>query len=71
VLCGFCGHETNTGGEFGAQTTAAAKTSDGGGSLEGAVAVSPGVWMYQLTDKGLALELTGKGTKYSKDDELN
>ncbi len=62
---------TNSGWEFGAQTTAAAKTSGGGGSLEGAVAVSPGVWMYQLTDKGLALELTGKGTKYSKDDELN
>ena len=31
----------------------------------------PGVWMYQLTDKGLALELTGKGTKYYKDDDLN
>lgn len=62
---------TNSGWEFGAQSTAAAKTSDGGGSLEGAVAVSPGVWMYQLTDKGLALELTGKGTRYSKDDELN
>ena len=27
---------TNSGWEFGAQTTAAAKTSDGGGSLEGA-----------------------------------
>jgi lipid-binding SYLF domain-containing protein len=61
----------NSGWEFGGQTTAAAKTSDGGGSLQGAVAVSPGVWMYQLTDKGLALELTGKGTKYFKDDELN
>jgi len=24
-----------------------------------------------LTDKGLSLELTGKGTKYSKDDDLN
>jgi len=35
------------------------------------VSVSPGVWMYQLTDKGLALELTGKGTKYFKDDDLN
>lgn len=61
----------NSGWEFGGQTTAAAKTSDGGGSLQGAVAVSPGVWMYQLTDKGLALELTGKGTKYSKDGDLN
>ena len=61
----------NSGWEFGAQTTAAAKTTEGGGSLEGARAISPGVWMYQLTDKGLALELTGKGTKYSKNDELN
>jgi hypothetical protein len=36
-----------------------------------AVSVSQGVWMYQLTEKGLALEQTGKGTKYFKDDELN
>jgi len=61
----------NSGWEFGGQSTAAAKTGDGGGSLQGATSVSPGVWMYQLTDKGLALELTGKGTKYSKDDGLN
>lgn len=61
----------NSGWEFGGQTTAAAKTGDGGGALQGAVSVSPGVWMYQLTDKGLALELTGKGTKYFKDDDLN
>jgi lipid-binding SYLF domain-containing protein len=61
----------NSGWEFGGQSTAAAKTGDGGGSLQGAVSVSAGVWMYQLTDKGLALELTGKGTKYFKDDDLN
>lgn len=61
----------NSGWEFGGQTTAAAKTSDSGGSLQGATSVSEGVWMYQLTEKGLALELTGKGTKYSKDDDLN
>ena len=61
----------NSGWEFGGQTTAAAKSGDGGGSLQGAVSVSPGVWMYQLTDKGVALELTGKGTKYFKDDDLN
>ena len=61
----------NSGWEFGGQSTAAAKSGDGGGSLQGAVSVSPGVWMYQLTDKGLALELTGKGTKYFKDDDLN
>jgi lipid-binding SYLF domain-containing protein len=64
-------HFINNGWEFGGQTTAAAKTGDGGGALQGAVTVMPGVWMYQLTDKGLALELTGKGTKYSKDDDLN
>lgn len=61
----------DSGWEFGGQSTAAAKTGDSGGSLQGATSVSPGVWMYQLTDKGLALELTGKGTKYSKDEELN
>ena len=57
--------------EFGGQTTAAAKTGKGGGSLQGATLASPGVWVYQLTDKGLALELTAKSTKYSKDDDLN
>ena len=62
----------NSGWEFGGQTSAAAKTSpDKGGSMQGAASVSEGVWMYQLTDKGLALELTGKGTKYSKDKDLN
>jgi hypothetical protein len=29
------------------------------------------VWMYQLTDKGLPLEATVKGTKYWKDSNLN
>ena len=57
--------------EFGGQTTAAAKTGTGGGSLEGAGIVSEGVWMYQMTDKGVALELTAKSTKYRKDDDLN
>jgi lipid-binding SYLF domain-containing protein len=61
----------NNGWEFGGQATAAAKSGDGGGSYQGAVQVREGVWMYQLTDKGLALELTGKGTKYYKDDDLN
>jgi lipid-binding SYLF domain-containing protein len=64
-------HFINDGWEFGGQATAAAKSGDGGGAYQGAAAVMPGVWMYQLTDKGLALELTGKGTKYYKDDDLN
>ena len=61
----------NSGWEFGGQTSVAAKMGDEGGSYQGAMSVSPGVWMYQLTDDGLALELTGKGTKYYKDDDLN
>ena len=61
----------NNGWEFGGQATAAAKSGSKGGSYQGAVQVREGVWMYQLTDKGLALELTGKGTKYFKDKDLN
>jgi lipid-binding SYLF domain-containing protein len=62
----------NSGWQFGGQASAAAKTSpEKGGSMEGAASVSDGIWMYQLTDKGLALEITAKGTKYSKDDDLN
>ena len=61
----------NSGWEFGGQTSAAAKAGDEGGAFSGAMSVSPGIWLYQLTDDGLALELTGKGTKYYKDDDLN
>jgi lipid-binding SYLF domain-containing protein len=61
----------NSGWEFGGQATAAAKAEDKGSAYQGAVAVSPGIWIYQVTDKGLALELTAKGTKYYKDDDLN
>jgi len=61
----------NSGWEFGGQATAAAKTKDKGGSMAGATSVSDGVWMYQMTDKGLAAEITAKGTKYYKDDDLN
>ena len=61
----------NSGWELGAQATAAAKSGDKGTSYQGAVSVSPGVWLYQLTSTGLALELTAKGTKYYKDSDLN
>ncbi len=61
----------NSGWEFGGQTTAAAKSGDQGLALSGALSVAPGVWMYQLTDTGLAAEITGKGTKYYKDSDLN
>ena len=61
----------NSGWELGAQATAAAKAGDKGAAYQGAVAVAPGVWLYQLTGNGLALELTAKGTKYYKDGDLN
>ncbi len=61
----------NAGWEVGGQTSAAAKTGDKGAAFAGAVSVSPGVWLYQLTDEGVAVELTAKGTKYYKDDDLN
>jgi len=61
----------NSGWELGTQATAAAQTSGKGVAAAGALPVSEGVWLYQLTDDGLALELTAKGTKYYKDDELN
>ena len=61
----------NSGWEFGGQTTGAAKAGDQGLALSGAISVAPGVWMYQLTDTGLAAEITGKGTKYYKDSDLN
>jgi lipid-binding SYLF domain-containing protein len=62
----------NSGWEIAAQTTASAMVAGQGASVfAGAVSVMPGVWLYQLTDDGLALELTAKGTKYYRDDELN
>ena len=61
----------NSGWELGGQTSAAAKTSDQGAAFTGALSVSPGVWLYQLTDEGLAAELTVKGTKYYKNEDLN
>jgi len=61
----------SSGWTFGGQATAAAKAGEKGSAYQGALAVGPGVWLYQITDKGLAVELTAKGTKYYKDDDLN
>ncbi len=61
----------NSGWTFGGQVTAAAKYDKDGAAYQGATVVAPGVLMYQLTDSGLAAEITGKGTKYYKDSTLN
>ncbi len=58
------------GWAFGAQTDAAAKSTDKGGAVGGEVTVDD-ITIYQLTESGLALQATVKGTKYWLDDELN
>jgi len=54
-----------------AQGDAAAKAGEKGGAYSGAAEIEPGVWVYQITKSGLALQLTLQGTKYYKDDKLN
>jgi lipid-binding SYLF domain-containing protein len=54
-----------------AQTDAAAKAGKSGAAYSGAVEVDPGIWVYQITKNGLALQLTLQGTKYYKDGDLN
>ncbi len=61
----------NSGWEASAQTTAAAIDGNKGLALQGAIIVSPGVWVYQITDQGLVLDATLKGTKYYKNEDLN
>lgn len=61
----------NDGWEAGAHADAVAKTDKRGGVAEGAVTVAPDVLLYQLTERGLAIEATIQGTRYFKDDALN
>ena len=59
------------GWEFGGQANLSAMVSGQGGQFSGAAAVSPGVYLYQLTNTGLAATITVSGTKYFKDADLN
>ena len=61
----------NSGWDADAHAEASAKSGQKGAAYEGAISVAPGVWVYQLTETGLALQATLQGTKYSKDDKLN
>ena len=61
----------NLGWDFGAKAQVAAMVQDTGGMFSGAVSVAPGVYVYRLTETGLAAELTVSGTKYFKDSDLN
>ena len=64
-------HFLNSGWSGSGQADAAAKAGKTGGAYSGATEVGPGVWVYQITKNGLALQLTLQGTKYYKDDDLN
>jgi len=64
-------HFLDTGWSGSAQADAAAKAGEKGGAYSGAEEVAPGVWVYQMTKNGLALQLTLQGTKYYKDGDLN
>ncbi|MDH3239928.1 MAG: hypothetical protein OEO83_04600 [Alphaproteobacteria bacterium] len=61
----------NEGWDASAQADAAAKAGDKGGAWAGAVDVAPGIYLYQLTEHGLALQATIQGTKYWKSSSLN
>lgn len=60
----------DSGWEFGAHADAAAKAGRTGAAVSGEVLIN-GITIYQITENGLALQATVKGTKYWKDDELN
>jgi len=59
------------GWEFGAQAALAAMAGGQGGMFTGAAQISPGVYLYQLTETGLAATLSVAGTKFFRDDQLN
>ena len=59
-----------SGWAFGAQADAAAKVEDKGAAVGGEITVD-NMTIYQLTETGLALQATVKGTKYWKDEALN
>lgn len=59
------------GWEFGGQANVSAMAKGQGAMMSGAAAVSPGVYLYQLTETGLSATLTVQGTKFFKDADLN
>ena len=61
----------NTGWEFGGQANLSAMAGGEGGMFTGAAQVSPGVYLYQITETGLNATLTVAGTKFFVDSDLN
>ncbi len=59
------------GWEFGGQANLSAMAGGQGAQFSGAAAVSPGVYLYQLTNTGLSATISVSGTRYFKDADLN
>ena len=59
------------GWEFAGQANLSAMVSGQGSMFTGAAAISPRVYLYQLTDTGLSATLTVSGTRFFKDGDLN
>lgn len=59
-----------SGWEAGANMMAAAKTNTSGSAYAGAVTLSSGVYMYQITEEGLIVGVSITGGKFYKDKEL-
>ena len=59
-----------SGWEAGGNMMAAAKTNTSGSAWEGAVTLSSGVHMYQVTEEGLIVGVSITGGKFYKDSEL-
>ena len=59
------------GWEFGGQAKLSAMAEGEGDMMSGAASVAPGVYLYQLTETGLAATITVSGTKFYADSDLN
>ena len=57
--------------KFASSAEAAANDGGTGDSMEGASIAANGVWVYQMTKKGLSLDASIKGTKIYPDKKLN
>ena len=57
--------------KFASSAEAAASDGLAGGAIEGASISADGIWVYQMTKKGLALDASIKGTKIYADKDLN
>lgn len=57
--------------KFSSSAEASAKDGINGESMEGASIAADGIWVYQMTKKGLALDASIKGTKIYPNKKLN